>query len=141
MLAYKAALVLFELALILAIFYLVRRGTQAALARALDGVSCAGLKCCVARRFLTLLGEHGYIQRSHELEPASSAWFLWYMRATTRELGLPYAELNAPYQSKVLLAVETHVIDDQLAYNKPTCHIACAHASSLAYDRQCLLFC
>lgn len=119
MLVYKAVLVACELALILLIVYLVWLGTKRRWQeRWMEYRALAEM--LRSARFLSLLGEHGYIQRSHDLEPASSAWFLWYMRATTRELGLPYAELDSGYQNKVLLAVETHVIDDQLAYNEPT---------------------
>jgi hypothetical protein len=70
--------------------------------------------------FLAYLGEHGYVHRTHDLEPASSTWFLWYLRATIREVGLPYAVLDGTYQNQLLLAVETHIIDGQLAYNKDT---------------------
>jgi cbb3-type cytochrome oxidase subunit 3 len=119
MLAYKAALVLIEMLLIGLIFWIVRKGRRdrwqerwveyRALAEMFRSVS-----------FLAYLGEHGYIQRSHELEPASSAWFLWYLRATIRELGLPSGVLDGTYQNELLLAAEKYVIEDQLGYNRTT---------------------
>lgn len=117
MLAYKVALVLLELLLVWLIYRIVRKGRKGrwqqrwveyrALAEMFRSVS-----------FLAYLGEHGYIQRSHDLEPASSAWFLWYLRATTRELGLPSGVLDGTYQNELLLAAEKHMIDGQLEYNK-----------------------
>ena len=119
MLGGKAALVLVELVLIGYIFGVVRKGRKfrwqerwveyRALAEMLRSLP-----------FLSYVGEHGYIQRSHDLEPASSAWFLWYLRATIRQLGLPNAQIDGAYQNKVLRAVEKHVIDDQLGYNERT---------------------
>jgi hypothetical protein len=119
MLAAKATLVLAELLIIWVIFHVVRKGRAfrwqerwveyRALAEMLRSVL-----------FLAYLGEHGYVQRSHDLEPASSAWFLWYLRATIRELGLPNATLDGPFQEKLLDAVEKHVVDGrdgQIKYN------------------------
>lgn len=69
-------------------------------------------------RFLAYLGEYGYIQRADDLEPASSAWILWYLRATIRELGIPSGELDGAYLYKHLGATEQHVIQGQLDYNR-----------------------
>jgi hypothetical protein len=119
MLAYKAALVVFELLLIWLIFRIVRRGRRFRWQeRWVEYRALAEMFRSVP--FLAYLGEHGYIQRSHDFEPASSAWFLWYLRATIREIGLPSAVLNGTYQNDLLIAVEKHVIDDQLGYNKGT---------------------
>jgi hypothetical protein len=113
---YKGALVLLECALIGRIASIVLRGRSArwqekwveyrALAEMLRGV-----------RFLAYLGEHGHTQRP-DREPASSAWFVWYLRATLREIGLPHAVLDGRYQHILLQTVEVHVIDDQLAYHR-----------------------
>jgi hypothetical protein len=115
----KAVLVLIELAVIARIIYVViigrRRRWQAkwveyrALAEMLRSVLS-----------LSFIGEHGYIQRGSDLEPASSGWFLWYLRATIREIGMPSALINSTYQNELLLAVEKHVIDDQIAWNRKT---------------------
>jgi hypothetical protein len=69
-------------------------------------------------RFLAYLGEYGYIQKGDNLEPASSAWFLWYLRATIRELGVPKAEIDGAYQLQHLDAIRQHVISGQLTYNR-----------------------
>jgi hypothetical protein len=118
-LAAKACLVLAELALVARIIYIVRLGRRRrwqekwveyrALAEMLRSVIS-----------LSYIGEHGYIQRRRDLEPASSGWFLWYLRATIREIGLPSARLDDTYQNELLLAVEKHVLDDQIAWNRKT---------------------
>ncbi len=68
-------------------------------------------------RFLAYVGEYGYVQRAGELEPAS-AWFLWYLRATIREIGVPHASIDGSYQRAHLIAVGKHVIEDQIKYHK-----------------------
>src|SRR5205085_123886 len=117
-LIYKAALVTVELGLISIIIGIVRRGWRShwqetwveyrALAEMLRST-----------RTLTYLGLNGGIQRPGALEPASSAWFLWYFRATTRELGLPNAVLDETYLRRQLKTVRRHVIKDQLRYHMP----------------------
>lgn len=120
MLAAKAALVFVELALIYRIFRTVKRGRRDRWQeRWVEYRALAEMFRSLP--FLAYVGEHGYIQRSHDLEPASSAWFLWYLRATIREIGLPSAVLDEPYQKQLLKAVEDHVIDSdwgQLEYNE-----------------------
>jgi len=69
-------------------------------------------------RFLAYFGEYGQIQTAHDADPASSAWLLWYLRATVRELGLPYAVLDGTFQRRHLSSVERHVIADQLGYHQ-----------------------
>jgi len=117
-LIYKAALVTVELGLISIIIRIVRRGWHShwqetwveyrALAEMLRGT-----------RTLAYLGLNGGIQRPGALEPASSAWFLWYFRATIRELGLPNALLDEAYLRRQLKTVRRHVIKDQLRYHMP----------------------
>jgi hypothetical protein len=125
MLAAKAALVLIELALIAVIFRIVQKGRKFRWQeRWVEYRALAEMFRSVP--FLAFVGEHGYIQRSHELEPASSAWFLWYLRATIRELSLPSVVLDAPYQKDLLAATRTHVIDGdfgQLKYNTDTAKV------------------
>ena len=59
----------------------------------------------------------------------------------SRELGLPSRACStSSYQNKLLLAVETHVIDDQLDYNKPTAMSLARMHHCLHNDRQYLLF-
>jgi hypothetical protein len=71
-------------------------------------------------RFLAYLAEYGRIQRAGVFESTSSAWFLWYLRATIRELGLPQSVIDGTYQHALLAAVERHVIADQLnLYHRP----------------------
>lgn len=117
-LIYKAVLVSVELGLICTIIVIVSRGWRShwqetwveyrALAEMLRST-----------RTLTYLGLNGGIQRPGALEPASSAWFLWYFRATVRELGLPNAVLDEDYLRRQLKTVRRHVIKDQLRYHKP----------------------
>jgi hypothetical protein len=74
-------------------------------------------------RFLAYLGEYGYIQTPDDMEPSSSAWFLWYVRATIRELGLPNAVLDGAYQRAHLVAVEKNVVQDQIKYHEENAKI------------------
>jgi hypothetical protein len=60
--------------------------------------------------FLAYLAEYGRIQRTDILKSPASAWFLWYLRATVREIGLPTAELHGTYQYALLTAVHDQVI-------------------------------
>jgi hypothetical protein len=69
-------------------------------------------------RSLAYLGVYGSVQRPGQLEPSSSAWFLWYLRATIRELGLPYATLDEEYLKKQLETVRKYVIKDQKEYHE-----------------------
>jgi hypothetical protein len=73
-------------------------------------------------RFLAYLAEYGRIQRADIFETASAAWYLWYSRATARELGLPQGILDGTYQYALLTAVDRHVITDQLDYHRPNAH-------------------
>jgi hypothetical protein len=117
LLAIKALLVATELLLVGTIVHIVRRGRKErwqekwveyrALAEMLWDV-----------RFLAFIGEHGRIQRSGNLQPASSSWFLWYLRATIREVGLPNALLDGTYQRAVLDTVNKHVITEQIVWHK-----------------------
>jgi hypothetical protein len=117
LLATKAVVVLVECFLVYRIIAIVAAGRKnhwqerwveyRALAEMLRGL-----------RFLGYVGEYGYIQRSDNFEPSSAAWFLWYLRATIRELGLPHATLDGAYQRTHLNAVEKNVIVEQLDYHQ-----------------------
>ena len=73
-------------------------------------------------RFLAFFAEYGGIQHGDGFRSASSTWFLWYLRATVRELGLPQGVLDGTYQSELLSAVQQHVIADQLDYHRTNAH-------------------
>jgi hypothetical protein len=73
-------------------------------------------------RFLAFVSEFGRIRGEtrggDEREPS---WFLWYLRATMREIGLPNAALDGTYQWRLLNATLTHEIEGpegQLAYHR-----------------------
>lgn len=69
-------------------------------------------------RFLSLLGEYGGTRQSFQpLAHRGSDWVLWYLRATAREIGLPNAVLDAPYQDKALRATRDTEVAEQIAYN------------------------
>jgi len=113
----KAVLVLLECVVIYLIVRIVTRGRRGRWQeRWLEYRALAEM--LRDARFLAYLGEHGDIQRPDDVEPASAAWFLWYMRATTREVGLPHGLLDRSYQETTLRAVETHVLDDQIEYHQ-----------------------
>ena len=90
-------------------------------------------------RFLAYLGEYGYLQSGDE--PASSAWFLWYLRATIRELGIPGGTIDGAYQLKHLEAVQRHVIAGQLSYNRDTAPgLQKMHDFLHRYGDRCFIF-
>jgi len=71
--------------------------------------------------FLAYFAEYGRIQRTNILKSPSSAWFLWYLRATLREIGLPKGVLDGTYQDALLTAVHDHVIasdNGQIEYHR-----------------------
>jgi hypothetical protein len=113
----KWGLVLFELIVIMSILHIYWRGRNRrwhqkwieyrALAEMLRDL-----------RFLAYFTEYGRIQRADVFESPSAAWFLWYLRASARELGLPHAIFDGAYQHALLTAVDQHVIADQLAYHR-----------------------
>ena len=118
MLVYKAGLVVVELFLLSLIYWIVTRGSRAHWQE--NWVAYRALaEMLRSTRALAYLGVYGSVQRTGRLEPSSSAWFLWYLRATIRELGLPNAALNDAYLRQQLKTVDKHVIDDQLGYHSP----------------------
>lgn len=112
----KAGVVFFECVVIFTILRIIRRGRRGRWQeRWLEYRALAEM--LRDARFLAYFGEHGFIQRADETEPAGSSWFLWYVRATIREVGLPHAALNRDYQETLIDAVASHVLDDQIKYN------------------------
>lgn len=73
-------------------------------------------------RFLAFVSEFGRIQSAEPGgEQREPPWFLWYIRATMREIGLPNATLDGTYQWRLLNATLTHEIegrDGQLEYHR-----------------------
>jgi hypothetical protein len=113
----KAALVILELFVIWRIVGLVRTGRRGRWhEKWLEYRTLAEL--LFNARFLAYLGEHGRAHHLGNLEPASSAWFLWYLRATIREIGLPDARLEGTYQRVLLDAMDQHVIADEIAWHR-----------------------
>jgi hypothetical protein len=118
MLIYKAGLIGIELLLLSFIYRIVARGSGAYWQE--NWVAYRTLaEMLRSTRALAYLGVYGSIQRPGRLEPSSSAWFLWYLRATIRELGLPNAKLDENYLTQQLTTVDRHVVDDQLEYHVP----------------------
>jgi len=113
----KAALVVVELLMIRRIVGYVRSGRRGRWQEKwLEYRTLAEL--LFNARFLAYLGEHGRAHHLGNLEPASSAWFLWYLRATIREIGLPNARLEETYQRVLLDAMDQHVIADEIAWHR-----------------------
>lgn len=118
LLLYKAALVVVELTLLGLIFRIVSRGWRGHWQE--NWIEYRALaEMLRSTRSLAYLGVYGSIQRPGQLEPPSSAWFLWYLRATIRELGVPNAMLNEDYLKQQLTTVRKHVIEDQKGYHGP----------------------
>jgi hypothetical protein len=73
-------------------------------------------------RFLAFVSEFGRIRgEAPGGEERETPWFLWYLRATMREIGLPNAALDGTYQWRLLNATLTHEIEGpegQLAYHR-----------------------
>jgi hypothetical protein len=111
---FKGAIVIVELLIIFLIICIVRAGRQGSWhQKFLEYRALAEMLRHV--RFLAYLGENGRILRA-EVTPAS-AWFLWYLRATVREIGLPNAVLDGTYQRAHLAAVEKNTIAVQIEYH------------------------
>jgi len=113
--AFKGTLVFLELILIFVIIGIVRIGRRERWhQRFLEYRTLAEMLRDI--RFLAYVGENGRILRTSELGPAS--WFLWYLRATIRELGLPNAVLDGTYQRAHLATVEEQAIESQIDYHR-----------------------
>jgi hypothetical protein len=113
--AFKGTLVFLELILIFVIIRIVTIGRQERWhQRFLEYRTLAEMLRDI--RFLAYVGENGRILRTSELGPAP--WFLWYLRATIRELGLPNAVLDGTYQRAHLATVEGQAIESQIDYHR-----------------------
>lgn len=69
-------------------------------------------------RFLATFAEFGAV--SPRAGGKGEAWWLWYLRATTRELGLPEGVLGPTYQRSLLKAVLKYEVRPQIDYHTGT---------------------
>lgn len=69
-------------------------------------------------RFLATFAEFGAV--SPRAGGKGEAWWLWYLRATTRELGLPEGVLGPTYQRSLLKAVLKYEVLPQIGYHTGT---------------------
>lgn len=69
-------------------------------------------------RFLSLLGETNASRAFGRSSTEGAGWASWYLRATIRELGLPYGALDQACQRKVLLATRENGLTEQLDFNR-----------------------
>ena len=115
----KAWLVFCELLVLAVIWWLVRQGkTQAWHENWLDYRALAETLRHI--RTLAMVGAHSRVSGGGDPMSTSSAWIIWYVRATTREIGLPGTVLDQDYFEKSLAAVRAFEIDEQIRYNKNT---------------------
>lgn len=113
----KAAFVAVELGLIGFVIYVVRRGrrghwherwlTTRALAEQLRHL-----------RFLTLMGGPLPARPIDDFTPYRGAWASWYLRSTSRELGLPFCDLGRSYQRRALIATRKTEVTEQIDFNE-----------------------
>ena len=68
-------------------------------------------------RILSLVGECEVVRNDSELSATGAIWTSWYLRATIRELGLPYGAFDAGYQKKALQAAHDFEWREQLLFN------------------------
>jgi hypothetical protein len=68
-------------------------------------------------RFLATFAEYGEAGRAHA---ERDVWWLWYLRATVRELGLPAGQLDAGYQSALLRGVAKYEVATQIDWHRST---------------------
>jgi hypothetical protein len=71
-------------------------------------------------RFLALVGKTDESRRIARFSAAGANWAAWYLRATIRELGLPYGHLDQAFQRKALLATQEYELKDQLKFHRGT---------------------
>ena len=69
-------------------------------------------------RILGLVGECEVVRNDSELSATGAVWTSWYLRATIRELGLPYGAFDAAYQAKALQAAQDYEWSEQLLFNQ-----------------------
>ena len=113
----KAVLVVVELLLIAALISIVRAGRRGHWhGRWLDTRALA--EQLRHARFLALVGETKLSRRLNPTSPAGESWVAWYLRATIRELGLPFGSLDPAYQRKALIATREYEVAGQITFNK-----------------------
>jgi hypothetical protein len=113
----KAILVVIELAVIGAIIAIVGEGRRRDWhGRWLDARALA--ERLRHRRFLALIGECDVARDDGAASSTGAAWTSWYLRATIRELGLPFGRLDAAFQRNALLAARAFELEEQLNFNK-----------------------
>lgn len=66
------------------------------------------------QRFLALIGEYGHLSAGHD---ARRPWWLWYVQATIREIGMPLGHLDAKFQRSVLATTRLAELAPQLDYH------------------------
>jgi hypothetical protein len=64
-----------------------------------------------------LMGRGDVAHDDGEISSKGAAWTAWYLRATIRELGLPFGPLDAAYQRNALLAAREFELEEQLDFN------------------------
>lgn len=69
-------------------------------------------------RILSLVGECEVVRNDGELSATGAIWTSWYLRATIRELGLPYGAFDAAYQTKALQAARDYEWHEQFRFNQ-----------------------
>jgi hypothetical protein len=73
-------------------------------------------------RILSLVGECEVVRNEGELSATGAIWTSWYLRATIRELGLPYGAFDAGYQEKALKAAHDFEWREQILFNDGNRH-------------------
>lgn len=123
--AVKLGLVAVEVGLIGYIIFIVRAGTRNDWhGRWLDARALA--ERLRHSRFLALMGRCDVAGEDNEISSTGPAWTSWYLRATIRELGLPFGPLDAAYQRNALLAARDYEVNEQIDFNTKN-HAALTH--------------
>ncbi len=81
-------------------------------------------------RFLALLGETDLARGLADRLPPGAVWTAWYLRATIREIGLPFGILDGARLRSALLATLEGEVEGQVEYN-----FANAEALSRLHER------
>ncbi len=113
----KALLVFGELAVLIAIYLMVRDGQkQDYHAKLVEYRALAeGLR---HQAWLATFGEFALPANSR----AKEGWVNWYLRATSREIGPPAGTLDASFQSSLIEAILKFEINPQIAYHQRNSH-------------------
>ncbi len=69
-------------------------------------------------RFLLLMGEGDSALAAGEFHSPGLAWGDWYLRATIREVGLPFGAFDLAFQRRALRATRDWEIREQIAFNE-----------------------